>query len=744
MFRLLLSLVLFAISTSALLAQDENTYDAERISQATVFVTQVRSSDLAVTCAGSGTIVRYDGFILTNAHIVVQSSQCSGDTIIISLSVAPDQPPIPRYRAEIVQVNNGLDLALLRISQELDGRVLEADQLPVLPFVEVGATDTLQLDETVTAVGYPEITSSPQVSVPASLSGFIAEPAGDDRSWVKLGAARPLPGAMSGGGVYNRNGQLVGVLTSVPVTVEDAADCQIIEDSNGDGFINTNDICVPVPDIVTVMRPSDFARPLIRSGALQLDIATLTTPTFQANPSGQPDISKSFFAPAISNNQPTTVIGSAPAGTSSLYLFFDYSNMTPETVYEVRVTIDGIPSEQFSLPAVRWSGGVNGLSYIGSANVTWPNGVYEFRIFVNGVATETNSIVIGGAVQPDESFNDIVFGIQDESGEFAGNGYVLPAGPIATARFIYRNMQPGTPWSAIWYYNGIQLQQIDAEWNADDGTDGAYTQLIRPEGGLQPGNYRVELYIRGLLTSMGEFVVAGSQAAALPRVFANIEFSRATSPFQEPSSTRASAYPDGANTLYAYFDWERILTGTLWTMRWRVDGDIVYETTSPWSAPESGDDYTTRLLAPGGLPDGTYTLELLIGENIMASETVVIGIGQLPIDRLAEPGGIRLRGQITDAETGAGIPGATFMLITEDFSIADFTFNAAQTYAVAITDANGSFEIERSLVQDSPYSVMIVAEGYNSKSVDGYMITETILEENGSNTFEIVVPMSKD
>ena len=65
---------------------------------------------------------------------------------------------------------------------------------------------------------------------------------------------------------------------------------------------------------------------------------------------------------------------------------FDYLNMTPETVYEVRVTIDGIPTPDVSLAPVRWSGGERGLWYIGSSGQVLPNGVYEFTLVINAIA----------------------------------------------------------------------------------------------------------------------------------------------------------------------------------------------------------------------------------------------------------------------------------------------------------------------------------------------------------------------
>src|SRR5690606_34155293 len=128
----------------------------------TVLVMQARStgSSLAITCVGSGTIVSRDGLILTNAHNTVTGTNCPGDTLIIALSVRLGEAPIPRYQAEIVQADAGIDLALLRITRQNDGRLIAAGSL-ALPFVGLADSSQLQLDSTITVVGYPGIGDDP-------------------------------------------------------------------------------------------------------------------------------------------------------------------------------------------------------------------------------------------------------------------------------------------------------------------------------------------------------------------------------------------------------------------------------------------------------------------------------------------------------------------------------------------------------------------------------------------------------
>lgn len=720
--------------------QQESNFDLDRIKRATVFVmqTQTINNQFVVTCVGSGTIVRFDGLILTNAHHIVQSETCPGNSLIVALTTDPEKPPIPRYRAEIAQVDIGLDLALLQIREELDGRLIDLDALPPLPFVELAPSDNLVLDNTVTVVGYPGIGNDPVSESLGTVTGFISEARGGDNAWIKTSAV--IPGTMTGGGAYNRDGLLVGIPTTAPTDIDNTnTSCQLIEDTNQDGFINNNDRCVPIGNFTNVLRPTDFARVLIRSASLGLQVDTITSGQFQIVTIDEPSFSRLFFSPSVVNGYPSTVVGSLPAGTNSLYLFFDYDNMTSETVYELQVTIDGIPDQTFSLSPVRWSGGQNGLWYIGSRGQPWRNGVYEFRLFIDGVAAGSQSIVVGGAAEESPSFSNVAFGIQDLQGNVLGNGYVLPTGSIASARFIYQNMIDGAPWTAIWYFNGnpIPGARTDDIWR--DGLNGSKTISLQPQDGLVPGRYRVELYIENRLSSTADFVIAGAQEGAFPRIFTETHFSTGDTPAEAVNAPRASSFSSGAQQIYALFNWELISPGTLWTMRWSVDDEVFFEQTVPWVTASSGQDFISRLTADGDIPDGTYQFDLFLGGVQLASETAQVGIGQLPIDRFADASGVELRGQIIDASTREAIEGVTFVLISEDYSVDDFVWDIEQTYAVAVTDRNGDFRIDRPLQIDAPYSIYITADGYLPITADGFTI-----EEDDGNTIEMLIPLTRD
>jgi hypothetical protein len=487
-------------------------------------------------------------------------------------------------------------------------------------------------------------------------------------------------------------------------------------------LVNNNDVCIPVGGFINSLRPSNFARPLFKAASLGLSVEVLTPSAVQKPAVGTPTFRRLFFSPSVADGMPTSVVQSVPAGTTSLYLFFDYENMTPETVYELRVTINGIPNPIFSLAPVRWSGGERGLWYIGSSDQPWPNGVYEFTLLANGLASETKRLVIGAPPSSGPAFSSVVFGLQDQRGEILGNSYVLASGNTAAARFIYQNMKNGTPWTAIWYYNGSVIFRT-ADGNAwSDGESGAKTISVQDPRGLPPGNYRLELYIATNLAATADFAIAGAQQGPFPQVFTDVHFANARSAQDALNANPVSTFPNTVSAIYALFNWQQITPGTLWTLRWLVDGDVLYERTVPWSGADTGEKFLVRLSSATTIPDGTYQMDLLVNGFRLSSAKAQLGIGQLPIDRFAQASGAQMRGQILDADTHQGIPGVTFVLISKEFSIQDFAWDQSQVFDQALTDRNGRFEISRPLELSVPYSVIIVAQGYLPITADGVEI----------------------
>ncbi len=704
----------------------------ERVKRATVFVYQAKTleSDISVTCVSTGTLISANGLIVTTARSVAPSRQCDGDTLIVSLNVDLDGPPIPKYRADIANADPGMDIALLRISRELDGRLVSRGELPILPFVDIGNSDEVAIDDNLLVVGYPSIGNDPVAITRGTVTAFLAEPLGGSRTWLKTRAE--IPGTMAGGGAYNTSGQLIGVPTNAALTGFGAStNCRYLDDTNRDGLVNSSDNCVPIGDFISTIRPISLADSLIRGARLGLDVELISPTSAPASPTLPPRISRLFFAPSVQGHMPDTAVGSLPANARSLYLFFDYDNMTSETVYELRVTRDGIPDRVFSLPPVRWSGGESGMWYIGAREQAWANGAYEFTLLIDGASTGSQQILVGGGIENEGQFSNIVFGTLDQSGNLIGNGSIVPLGDVAYARFLHANMRPGTPWSTIWYFRGAEFARTADTWSED--SHGSKVISVSPTGGLLPGQYRLELYISGALSATSDFYVAGSQGAPLPRVFNNLRFTNAGSPEEARIAPASSSFPSSAANLYAIFDWKRIESGTPWSLRWLVDGQAFYQSSHRWSGAESGSDFVVSLPNP---PEGSYQMELLVNNLLLADASMIIGIGQLPIDRFAQFEGTVLSGKVIDAATQKGLPNITIVLISEDFAASEFEWIQEQVVDLATSDRNGDFQFARPVAFDTPYSVIIEADGYIPHAADGFSFDQS--QPDAEITIEMV------
>ena len=71
-------------------------------------------------CSGSGTFVSSDGMILTNAHVVTRDAVCNFDSLGIAVTDDSSRPPSLLYRADLLSLDNELDLAVLRVSRGIE------------------------------------------------------------------------------------------------------------------------------------------------------------------------------------------------------------------------------------------------------------------------------------------------------------------------------------------------------------------------------------------------------------------------------------------------------------------------------------------------------------------------------------------------------------------------------------------------------------------------------------------------
>lgn len=176
--------------------------------------------------AGSGSIIRSDGLILTNAHVAAPESPGIVETygpeaaianpefLLISLTDgATDTNAPPEYRARVVAADGFLDAAVIQIYANADGSDLEGELS--LPTVQIGDSDPLRAGDDVTVLGFPAVADSgDSITVTSGLiSTVINDPNLGPRSEYDTDA-RIAPGN-SGGMAIDNEGVLIGLPTAL-------------------------------------------------------------------------------------------------------------------------------------------------------------------------------------------------------------------------------------------------------------------------------------------------------------------------------------------------------------------------------------------------------------------------------------------------------------------------------------------------------------------------------------------------
>jgi S1-C subfamily serine protease len=157
---------------------------------------------------GSAVVVRSDGIIVTNHHVIYdKESNTIFEDIYLQLSGDKENAASNAlYRLELISLDRLRDLALLRVI-EVDGKKSDGMDLN-LASLELGDERKLELLDDVVVIGFPE-----KGGPSATLSVGVVEGIDLNSGWIKTDA-RLLHGN-SGGAAVNREGKLIGIATKV-------------------------------------------------------------------------------------------------------------------------------------------------------------------------------------------------------------------------------------------------------------------------------------------------------------------------------------------------------------------------------------------------------------------------------------------------------------------------------------------------------------------------------------------------
>lgn len=236
---LALLLVGGGITAGILLAGDDDSpsdgrltaAELDRAKAASVLLIAMDENDRPMH-TGSGSVISSDGLILTNAHVGKPTAPGQGASefgdpayLLVALTQPEDDKPAePTYRAEPIIADGFLDLAVLKINADAEGKDVDNANLSLPAPLPIGSSQDLRTGDEITALGYPGIgnpsagAERPLTVTRGVVSTFQADPVIDTKrgfidSDLRLGSGN------SGGASINSDGELIGINTAVITAV---------------------------------------------------------------------------------------------------------------------------------------------------------------------------------------------------------------------------------------------------------------------------------------------------------------------------------------------------------------------------------------------------------------------------------------------------------------------------------------------------------------------------------------------
>jgi putative serine protease PepD len=212
------------------------------LERATVLVTGLDAAGNPLYI-GSGSIVRSDGYILTNAHVGKPSApglaveygpggESDPAKLQVSLFQGEAEPAKAAYMARPVAWDGYADVAVLKIVSALDGKPVSHLHLPSVP---LGDSTKLQDGESIVVIGYPGVGGGFEGAINVSrgtVSGFQQEQHIPGlRAWIKTDAA--IAHGNSGGLAADLRGRLIGIPSRIQCGSSLSAGCNSLDDRQG-------------------------------------------------------------------------------------------------------------------------------------------------------------------------------------------------------------------------------------------------------------------------------------------------------------------------------------------------------------------------------------------------------------------------------------------------------------------------------------------------------------------------------
>ena len=192
-----------------------------------------------------------------------------------------------------------------------------------------------------------------------------------------------------------------------------------------------------------------------------------------------------------------------------------------------------------------------------------------------------------------------------------------------------------------------------------------------------------------------------------------------------PLNDAGVTFPAGTKTLAAIFPYSGMKTGMDWGSVWFIDCKAVAggETGRAWKDATDGTFCNTLANQGEALPNGKYKYALFLQGRPISEVEFAIGTSATPPPQPPPPQsqGILLTGQIVDADTQRGIPGAIMHILIPGMDDTDYDESEDIDdilAAVGVADSSGNYKTAPGLARGYTYILIVGQKGYQRRVLE--------------------------
>lgn len=179
----------------------------QRALNATVRIQTYDFTSGHTTGLGSGTIIHEEGYVLTNYHVIEDSKPFDWKVYVL-LSAPEGNNRFAALLGNVIAINRGEDLAIVKFIEFADGDSIEDIDFPTIP---LGDSSTVQPGDNVYSIGYPDYIGNQRTLTSGIVSGRVTF---DERLYLSTDV--DLSSGNSGGALIDKHsGELIGIPTLI-------------------------------------------------------------------------------------------------------------------------------------------------------------------------------------------------------------------------------------------------------------------------------------------------------------------------------------------------------------------------------------------------------------------------------------------------------------------------------------------------------------------------------------------------